>query len=72
MDRTVSFWTEGMEPRQARLINLSRSGMYIETTHHWIQAVNKDHAARFDGQEFSQRDRPVVRRAAHGMAIQLQ
>jgi len=73
IDRPVSFWTEGMEPRQAQLINLSRSGMYIETdapldlgreTNIRLPGLAAWNPPRVSGR--------VVRTAPHGMAIQLQ
>ncbi|HQP29884.1 MAG TPA: PilZ domain-containing protein [Deltaproteobacteria bacterium] len=73
MDRTVSFWTEGMEPRQARLINLSRSGMYIETDAPLDPGrETKIMLPVLMAKNFPSVTGRVVRRAAHGMAIQLQ
>lgn len=73
MDRTVSFWSEGMDPRQAQLINLSRSGMYIETdTPLDLGRETKITLPGLMARISTSVTGRVVRKAAHGMAIQLQ
>jgi hypothetical protein len=73
MDRTISFMSEGMEPRQARLINLSLGGMYIETDN--LLDLGRKTTITLPG--VVARNLPsvtgrVVRTAEHGMAIELQ
>lgn len=73
MDRPVSFWSEGMEPRQAQLINLSRSGMYIETDA--PLEPGREATVRLPvlmAGNFQGVTGRVVRTAPHGMAIQMQ
>ena len=72
MDRTVSFWSEEMDPRQAKLINLSRGGMYIETdTPLDLGRETKITLPGLMAWNFPSVTGRVVRKAAHGMAIQL-
>ncbi|MEN6473676.1 MAG: PilZ domain-containing protein [Syntrophaceae bacterium] len=73
MDRAISFTTEGMEPRQAQLINLSLRGMYIETnTPLDLGRETKIMLPGLVAKNFPSVTGRVVRTAPHGMAIRLQ